>query len=328
MNLLYAKYNRHRLPPFQIETSIWQDDGRKFILKKALTAEAVPHLQRLYKETTPIRTSLRGDRLRLPDVTVVGEQILRFDFVEGRSLDALLGDAFQKRDKAQFADIVTNYFSLLSSAFATVPTPVWSEDMQQVFGLSSVDELAGLAPFLMPALADPLFENILIDGGKHYLIDHEWVFAGCLPVSFILFRSLFYFYEKNKEFGLEAWMPLTGLLERFALAPETTSRYQNMDEAFQAYVFSRERCYRYRDRYRKHITTLPWLFELIEHQRQVVRKYHGEIVHLRQEISAMKATRGWQFTQGISRLVDACFPPGARRRRVLECLLQRILTFF
>ncbi|MBI2441537.1 MAG: hypothetical protein HYV35_09215 [Lentisphaerae bacterium] len=291
-------------------------------MKKALVAQAVPHLSRLYEETAPIRKSLQGDRLRLPDVTVVDEQTLRFDFVEGRSMDALLGDAFLKRDKRQFLNIISDYVALLNDAFATVPEPVWSEELQQVFALDSAADLSGLGPFLTPALADPLFENILRDGGKYYLIDHEWVFAGCLPVSFILFRSLFYFYEKNKEFGLEVWLPLAGLLERFGLAPETISRYQAMDEAFQAYVFGRERCYRYRDRYRKHITTVPGLFELIEHQRQVVRQYHGEIVHLRQEISAMKATRGWQLAQKVGRWIDACFPPGSGRRRGLERLLK------
>ena len=55
MDLLYAKYNRHRLPPFQIETSIWRDRDRKFVLKKALVPAAVPHLHRLHEQAAPIR---------------------------------------------------------------------------------------------------------------------------------------------------------------------------------------------------------------------------------------------------------------------------------
>jgi len=317
MDLLYAKYNRHRLPPFQIETSIWRDRDRKFVLKKALCPDAVGHLQRLYEQAAPIRQSLHGDRLRLPEVTVIDEQTLRFDLVEGRSLDTLLVSAFLAQDKARFLGVITDYLALLNSAFATVPAPVFTESMRQVFGLASPAELEGLGPFLTPALVDLVFENILVDGETHYLIDHEWVFEGCLPVSFVLFRSLFYFYEKNKAFGLEAWMSLSALLERFALAPETVRRYREMDEAFQAHVFGRERCYRYKDRYAKYAHSVPSLLETIEHQRQVVRDYHAKILQ-------MQASDGWQFVQKIGRRIDTYFPPGTRRRRRLERMLRRL----
>jgi len=165
-----------------------------------------------------------------------------------------------------------------------------------------------------------LFENILVDGDRHYLIDCEWVFAGCLPVSFVLFRSLFYFYEKNKAFGLEAWIPLAAVLERFAILPETVRRYRAMDEAFQAHVFGRERCYRYKDRYAKYAHSVPALMETIEHQRQVVRDYHAEIENLRQ---MLRDSVGWQLVQKAGRLTDKFCPPGTRRRRALERILRR-----
>ncbi|MDO9542352.1 MAG: hypothetical protein Q7J98_08520 [Kiritimatiellia bacterium] len=320
MELLYARYNRHRLPRFQVETSIWRDGGWKFVLKKALAPDAVAHLERLNAQTAPIRHSLRGDRLRLPEVTVIDKQTLRFDFVEGRSLDALLADAFRERDQARFLGIVGDYLALLNSAFATVSAPVWTEDMRQVFALASPAELEGLGPFLTPALADLVFENIIAADGRHYLIDHEWVFDGCLPVSFILFRSLFYFYEKNKQFGLETWMPLSAALARFALAPETIRRYRAMDEAFQAHVFGRERCYRYKDRYAKYAHSVPSLLETIEHQRQVVRDYHAKT-------RKMQASNGWQFVMKAGRLRAKYFPPGTRRRRALERILRRLQAF-
>lgn len=328
MDLLYAKYNRHRLPPFQIETSIWRDQGRKFILKKALVPEAVPHLNRLREQVAPIRQSLRGERLQLPDGAALDAQTLKFDFVEGRSLDALLVDAFRDKDQARFLSIIGDYQALLNSAFTIVVKPALTESMRRMFGLSAPEDLAGHGPFLMPALADPVFENILVDGRRHYLIDHEWVCAGCLPIAFVLFRSLFYFYEKYKEFGLDAWLPLAKVLERFALAPQAVCRYREMDEAFQAYVFGRARCYRYKDRYAKYAHSVPSLQETIEHQRQVVREYHGEIEHLRQVITVMETSRGWQFVQKTGRCMDRYFPPGTRRRRGLDSILRRLVSCF
>lgn len=327
VNLLYAKYNRHRLPEFQIETTIWQDRDRKYVLKKALTAESIAHLRRLHEQAATIRRSLRGESLCLPEVTLLDQQTLRFEFIEGRSLDELLFAACLKQDKQQFLQIIADYLKLLNSAFVTVEQPVWAEALQRVFGLSSPADLAGLGPFLAPALADPLLENILVNGNRHFLIDHEWVFDGCLPVSFVLFRSLFYFYEKNKAFNLETWLPLATLLEQFALAEETVSRYREMDEALQAYVFGRERCYRYKDRYAKYAFVVPSLLETIEHQRQVVRKYNREVENLSQAIAAIQASRGWQFVQKTGRLMDSYFPPGTRRRRALESLLRQLQRF-
>lgn len=321
MELLYAKYNRHRLPPFQVETSIWRDHDQKFVLKKVLASAALPHIKRLHDQAVPIRNSLQGDLLRLPAVAVIDQQTLRFEFVAGRSLDALLASAFQENDQARFLGVIADYRALLHSAFTTVPAPVFTESMRQVFGLASSAELNGLGPFLTPALVDLVFENILVDGDRHYLIDQEWVFEGCLPVSFVLFRSLFYFYEKNKAFGLEAWMPLSGLLEKCALTPEMVRRYRAMDEAFQAHVFGRERCYRYKDRYVKYAHSVPSLLETIEHQRQVVRNYHVEIENLRQ---MMRNSVGWQLVQKTGRCLDKCLPPGTRRRRALERILRRL----
>ncbi len=313
MELLYAKYNRHRLPAFQIETSIWRDGDRKFVLKKALVPDALEHLQRLREQAAPIRRSLRGECLKLPEVAGVDAQTLRFDFVEGRSLDALLVNAFIEQDQARFMGIIADYQALLQNAFTTVPVPVLTDAMRQIFALTSLVEIEGLGPFLTPALVDLVFENIIVNGDRRYLIDHEWVFEGCLPVSFVLFRSLFYFYAKNKAFGIDAWMPLSTVLERFAILPETVRRYRKMDEAFQSYVFGCERCYRYKERYAKYAYSVPWFLETIENQRKV--------------IAVMQNSRGWQFVQKTGRLMDRCFPPGARRRRFLERILRCIQVF-
>lgn len=320
MNLLYAKYNRHRLPEFQIETTIWQDRGRKYVLKKALTAESVAHLRRLHEQAATIRHSLRGETLCLPELTLLDQQTLRFEFVEGRSLDELLFAACLKQDKQQFLSIVTDYLQLLKSAFVTVEQPVWAEALQRVFGLSSPADLAGLGPFLEPALADPLLENILVNGNRHFLIDHEWVFDGCLPVSFILFRSLFYFYEKNKAFNLETWLPLAKLLEQFGLAGETVSRYRGMDEALQAHVFGRERCYRYKDRYAKYAFAVPSLLETIELQRAVVRKYHDAIQQGERALQEILNSYSWRLGRKITGVIDYLCPVGTRRRHALERL--------
>lgn len=40
-NVLYAKYNRTRKPEFQICTIIYEENGRKWVEKKALTDASI-----------------------------------------------------------------------------------------------------------------------------------------------------------------------------------------------------------------------------------------------------------------------------------------------
>jgi O-antigen biosynthesis protein len=323
MELLYSKFNRHRRSPFQIATSIFRDPNGPWIVKQALTPEAVAHIGSLRDNHALIRRQLRSERLRLPELEALDERALRFEFIAGHSLDRLLWDAFQDRDTARFMALLAEYVELLQTAFITNAQAVFSSAMQEVFGLQSAADLAGLGPFLEPALADPVFENILVQDKRYFLIDQEWVFEGCLPVSFLLFRGLFYFYEKHRSFGVETWLPRADVLKRMGVTPDVEKKYRAMDDRFQAYVFGRERCYRYKDRYVKYAHSVPSLQQTIEHQREVVRQYHDEIERLRQVIAAMENSRGWKFAQKTGRMVDARFPPGTRRRRVLESMLRR-----
>jgi hypothetical protein len=101
-----------------------------------------------------------------------------------------------------------------------------------------------------------------------------------------------------------------------------------MDESFQTYVFGPERCYKYKENYRKRQIPLHSLEKTIEHQRDVVRKYHGEIVTMRGElaerdriISEIVNSAGWRLWIKISRAVSFLCPAGSRRRKMFDRLM-------
>ncbi len=350
MRLDYARYNRHRRPPFQVETTCWSDGGRRVARKAALHAEARAHLRRMAAFAPVIRQAVREARVGLPAMTERADGALEFAWVEGPTLAQRLAEAFFRRDAEAFVGGWRDYAGLLGHAFATTLEPLITEELRQVFGLTGPGDLAGLGALLTPALADLTVENIVVADGRYVLIDQEWVFEGCLPASLMLYRSLFYFYETYKPFDLESWMPRVDLGGRLGLAPAAAERCRAMDEAFQAYVFGRERCFRFKDRYVKYAHAVPSLIETIEKQRQVVRDYaaaidahkaalqqqqtryqevvqrqDAAIAQLGRVIAGMRASRSWRMAQAMARRADRLLPPGTRRRRLVDRLLHAVL---
>lgn len=292
MDALYIKYNRHRLPRFQIETTLAREGDRRCVIKRALTPEAEAHLRDMTRHQAALGARLVGDRLRLPAVWETRGAIVRFEYVEGHSLDRALLQAFGARDPEAFYRVLDDYQALLRAAFAPASAPALSDDVRAVVGEVTAEEWAQWGPCVTPAAIDAVFENILVDAaGRHWLLDNEWVFDGALPLSFLLFRGLYYFYHvKYADLGLAAFLPFDALLARVGIAPAQAERYRAMDERFQAHVFGAERCYAYKQRYLKPGLSVPQLGETIEHQRDVIRQMHDQIVAYRETFERQERT--------------------------------------
>jgi len=329
MNVVYARYNRHRLPPFQIETSIVEVNGVKTVIKKALTSEAANHIQAIRSGYDLIQSNLNAGTLVLPSQAAFDASSISFQYIDGKSLDHLLFQAFRKKDKTTFFKIIDDYCALLKKSFRLAERPEISAIISEVFGITTPGQLGNGNGWLPLAAIDAVFENIIVSGDKHYLIDNEWIFAGALPFDFVVFRSLFYFHQvKYFEIGIEQWVSFAELLELCHVNPGLAKRYQEMDESFQAYVYGQERCYQYKENYKKRQIAVHALEQTIDHQRAVVRKYHGDIVTMRgalaekdRIINEIVNSFGWRLWRKIAGALDYACPPGSRRRRMTDRLI-------
>jgi len=329
MNIIYARYNRHRLPPFQIETSIVELNGAKTVIKKALTPEAAGHIQAIRSGYDLIQSNLNAGTLALPCLTAFDASSISFQYIDGKSLDHLLFQSFRNKDKIIFFKITDDYCALLKKSFRIAERPEISSKISEIFGITASERLGNGNGWLSLAAIDAVFENIIVSGDKHYLIDNEWVFVGALPFDFVVFRSLFYFHKvKYFEIGIEKWIPFEELLEHCQINSESAKRYQEMDESFQAFVYGPERCYKYKEQYKKRQISVHSLERTVEHQRDVVRKYHGDIVTMRgalaekdRIINEIVNSFGWRLWRKIAGALDYLCPAGSRRRRAVDRLI-------
>lgn len=329
MSVIYARYNRHRLPPFQIETSIVELNGSRAVIKKALTAEAAGHIRAISAGYDLIKSNLNDGSLLLPSRLALDHFTVSFEYVDGNSLDRLLFLSFRADDRQSFFKIIDDYCALLNKAFRSVVQPEISQKISEVFGVNPSEKPTDAVGWMPLAAIDAVFENIIISGNKHYLIDIEWVFAGALPIEFVVFRSLFYFHQvKYFEAGIEKWISFDELLGHCHISPEAAGRYREMDDCFQAYVYGPERCYKYKEHYKKRQISVHSLERTIENQRDVVRKYHDEMLKMRPAleekdrfIKEITNSFVWRFWLKIARAIDVLCPAGTRRRRLADRLI-------
>jgi len=322
MKTIYARYNRHRLPPYQIETSIVGVDGSRIVVKKALTTEAKNHIAAIRNGYELVRSHLKTGGLLLPRLEKFDDSSISFQYIEGQSFDQLLFEAFRTDDKPSFFRGIDDYCALLKASFGFEAPSALGNEIAGIFGITDKDDLGENSGWLPLALADAGFENIIMSGGACYLIDNEWVFPGKLPFDFVLFRSLFYFHRaKYFDLGIEKWIPFADLTGRYLAKPDLVERYLEMDEKFQAHVHGSERCYKYKDQYLKKRVSIQSLEQTIEHQRGVVRKYHDAILQDKAVINEMLNSFSWRIGRKITGALNCLCPENSLRRRIAECLV-------
>jgi len=65
MRVLYVKTNSEREKRFQLQTVIYEESGRKFVKKRALCKEAVPHLMSMQQKYEKLSASIINPNIRL-----------------------------------------------------------------------------------------------------------------------------------------------------------------------------------------------------------------------------------------------------------------------
>ena len=164
---VYIKYNRTRLPKYQIKTEIRLRDDKKYVVKSALKKDGIPHILGMYDGEKLIR----NDSVKVLEGTFKNAGEINFPFVNGKSLSRLCEDCI-KKDINGFIEGIKEYLKKI------------------------VDEDA--------LNLDAIFDNFILDGDKLTAIDCEWIFDESMDFIkdrelFIKYRALHSFYQNNAD---------------------------------------------------------------------------------------------------------------------------------
>lgn len=228
---VFVKYNKTRKEQFRIRTAILEENGKKQVEKTALTEAAKAHIASFGPKYSQLR-SISPDIHMLEPAISQDKTKVYFPFVKGITLAEKLGQALGDRtDKASFVAAVRSalgriFDNMEKMAEAFQATPEFTE----VFGeIPSITDDSYRVSNI-----DSLFENMMETEDGLYCLDYEWVFDFPVPCGFVKYRSLAYFYYKNRE-RLD-YPSEEEFLQEFGIHRELAAVYKSMESSFQSWV--------------------------------------------------------------------------------------------
>lgn len=229
----FVKYNKTRREQFQIRTTLAEENGCPYVEKTALKEEGIPHIRSL--EEKCLRLRKQNLRLQVAGVCVSGDgRTARFEFLKGETLSSALGRGIQdgKIALSSVEDAVSLIFDVRKEDMIPFDqTP----EFEEVFGdLSQAGESLKKDWSFRVSNIDCLFENIMLTENGPCCLDYEWVFSFPVPVTFVKFRVLYYFYEQYKS--ILRYPSMETFMEEMGVEPEYIAAYQEMERHFQEYV--------------------------------------------------------------------------------------------
>ncbi len=249
-NLLYARFNSERAPEYRVNTFIKESDGKIYVEKSADSKEAEAHLERirenykriekLYKSISPVPC----EAVKKQEDGLGAEQSLaslNFPYLEGVTLDKKLADDIKSLDRGN--DTQDSVFKLITSYLEIIFD--YNAEMLDGEGDPKVSNV------------DSIFSNFILAGsetepgtsGKIYLIDYEWVYEKSMPIDYLRYRTVFYFYQDHPE--VEELLSLEKLLHLLGMTDESIEKYKALEDKFQQKIYGDGWKYQIRGKYAK-----------------------------------------------------------------------------
>ncbi|MBF0313282.1 MAG: hypothetical protein HQK50_05480 [Oligoflexia bacterium] len=244
MKSLYVKYNYVRKLPYQTCTRIVVDEklaGLKLVEKRALSRhEGEKHIDSMERAYRYLQENLDHKLLTLPKLHERFPDRISFEYAEGVSLNALLFDAFLKKDQETFFLIIAHYYDLIKRSLKLVAKFEIAAEEQYLITPRKIEisEIKKEELFLERATLDVTLDNIIVPKGigvyPYYLIDYEWVLTSKLPLNHLFIRALHScFYSKYQIHGIEDFYPLGVVLQKLGINQYLLNQSVKIEKNFQ-----------------------------------------------------------------------------------------------
>lgn len=230
-NIIYTKYSYNRDPKFQCKTKILKNkNGEYYVDKSSYTKLANQHIANIYNNYQKLKEIYReNENLRVANCELLSDETVRFEYVEEKSLEAILDDYLSKRNYSSIIEEIKKYFEILKNSHNKCKFNLTNE-FKEVFGTISLS--SDLEAFSFSNI-DVIFSNVKVKGESYCFIDYEWCFDFPVPVDYIIFRCIYWFI--NSQCRIEQFQDIN-LYKLFGFSEKEVEVYLAMEDAYQAYV--------------------------------------------------------------------------------------------
>lgn len=275
--ILFVKYNRTRKPEYQIKTEILNDGTDTFVLKTSLNNNANKHVSNLEKYAIEINEVYSNFEALVPQISEDGSEA-KYPFIEGVSEEEYLKQYLDDKDALinELQGFLRRILQLESNKYTVFHL---TEQFSTVFDIEESEAMLDGMESTIVANIDMIPENFIWSEDKLYCLDCEWVFEFPVPLEYIKYRCLFYFYRKFKT-DIESIMSKDEYWNAFGIPNERIDLYEKMEIKLQEFINGVNNSNRYTDRYIKNIFD----FKTLEYRNQQYDVNCKRIVELQDEV--------------------------------------------
>ena len=231
MKKLIMKCSDERRRAFAIITSVWEEDGVRFVEKCAVYKEGRKHLENMarYRSVlTRVYPNVRSCPARLTDSGLI------YDFIEGSSLEDRLDLAVRERDRDALVLYMKNHVDLLDSV-SEKGTFENTDGFREWFGDAA--PYTGREAYKTSNF-DATASNILFENGQPVFIDYEWVAEFPVPRDLVVYHAIRDSYYHIAE--LESVLPLAEAADIAGIEAPLSSLQKSYEHFFFNYVYGRD----------------------------------------------------------------------------------------
>ncbi len=231
-NVLYVRYSNERRACFQIRTDIVQEDGVKWVHKRALREEGREHVFGMETAFAALSSCYTTENFAFCRCSRTNEGV-RFPFVNGTPLYERIHRALAAKEDAYVWEVVGEFVRRVLRDGGSRPFEM-TDGFRAVFGEAALDKSMDCPIYCD---IDLIFSNLFAEDstGVWNVIDYEWSFDFPIPKAFVVYRALYFSYYQMFQ---GTHITFARLMEAGGISKEMEGVFRGMEEHFQRYIGS------------------------------------------------------------------------------------------
>lgn len=226
--ILFSKCSVFRMPQYQIITEIISVNSERYVTKYSYTGQSSFHIHNMKRNYDKLSGILSNTKFSLNKVLTVDNGKIKFEYLYGVTLfDEIT--AFMETDIQKAYELILRYAEIMRSI--AVKKFHNSDEFRYIFGRSIGKEGDWCWEYTN---MDLCFDNIIIDKDKWVIIDYEFCTDVLVPIDFIIWRSVFYLFLKQKQSN--KYEDFKQHIYRNIGLKDSIKKYMKAEECFQKYV--------------------------------------------------------------------------------------------
>lgn len=235
--VIYSKHSNDRDNSLKIRTDIEEDGYKKlFVLKRPCHTLANNHIKDMADNGKKLAVAYENSPFSVNEATLKQEGsdfAVEFEYVKGKTLHEELDEYFNSLSGDQLKDAVLKkldiYYEAVN-AIKSVDSFETSAGFVKIFGNTAVP--SSLKSFADISNIDLIFSNVFCDE-KNTVIDYEWTFNFSVPVSFVVYRALRYFFAESQKALFAKENDVYG---RYGISSSLIEIFNKLEADFQKYI--------------------------------------------------------------------------------------------